>query len=401
MFKKKQKNGVDKSQGHLDHIKKRRRRRRISSLIILLLCLLLTFNFETLVSFARGIFNIGGVQFQMVHTFKYTSPEPPTTDLSLVKGQSVQSVGNRVLKAEGGKLQAYDVEGKLLWDKAFGGTRATFSAVGKRIFLVEQGSGDLFIMDESGNVKAKREGLGKIDRVIAKREDIVILYKKIDKKILVLDGKGQDVATITLPYAEIMDLDYAPDLNLIGVSVFFIEKDYFHTSVFLFGTDGKMRGARSFNNQILYRIYGYKDRFIGMSDQAVTAFNDKDKDLWTEPVDQIMNRIDHNQAGDQGFNLVIEDKVLEDTRAENAVAVISPEGKWRLNEKIGMVVDQLYLGDNRLALLGDSQITLMDFSGRVLGHKPVSTGLKQVLWIDDKNIGLAYADRFEWYRLSY
>lgn len=401
MFKKKQKNDDVKAQGHLDQLKKKRRRRRISSLIILIICLLLTFNIESLVSLARGAFNIGGVQLQQIHTFKYTTPEVPSTELSLTRGQSVQRAGNRVLKAEGGKLQAYDVEGKLLWDKAFGGTRATFAAVGKRIFLVEQGSGDLFIMDESGNVKAKREGLGKIDRVIAKREDVVILYKKIDKKILVLDGKGQDVATISLPYPEIMDLDYAPDLNLIGVSVFFIEKDYFHTSVFLFGTDGKMRGARSFNNQILYRIYGYKDRFIGMSDQAITAFNDKDKELWAEPIDQTINRMAQNAAGDQGFNLVIEDKVLEDTRAENAVAVISPEGKWKLNEKIGMVVDQLYLGDNRLALLGDSQMTLMDFSGRVLGHKAVETGLKEVLWIDDKNVGLAYADRFEWYRLSY
>lgn len=382
-------------ESRLEVIKKRRRRRRISSLILLVLCLLLTFNIEGIVSAVRGVFNIGGAQFHSVATMKYVKA------LKEEDAFAVQRVGNRVIKAEGGKLQAYDGEGKMLWEKAYGGSTALFAAVGNRIFLVERNSGDFFILDENGNVKVKREALGKIDRVIAKKEDKVILYKALEKKIQVLDGKGDDVTTIDLPYPEILDLDFAPDLDLIGVSVFFVEKDYFHSNVFMFGLDGKMVGARSFNSQILHRLSGYKDQFIGMTDQGLQAFSDKDEEIWHVTDDRVINRLDYNAAGYEAVNFVIEDKALDEMRDENMIAVFDPQGKKVFENKVPMIVEKIYLGDNRLALIGDNQVVLMDFEGRKLGKKTLEKGLKNILWINDKNIGLEYADRFEWYRLSY
>lgn len=382
-------------ESRLEVIKKRRRRRRLTSLIILVLCLLLTFNIEGLVSVVRGVFNLGGAQFHSVTVMKYIKP------LKENDAYAVQRVGNRVIKAEGGKLQAYDGEGKMLWEKAYGGSTALFAAVGNRIFLVERNSGDFFILDENGNVKVKREALGKIDRVIAKKEDQVVLYKALEKKVQILDGNGDDITTIDLPYPEILDLDFAPELGLIGVSVFFVEKDYFHSNVFLFGLDGKMVGARSFNNQILHRLSGFKGQFIGMTDQGFQAFSDKDDEIWHVTDDRLINRLDYNQAGFEAVNFVIEDKALDEVRDENMIAVFNPEGKKVFEEKVPMIVEKIYLGDSRLALIGDDQVVLMDFEGRKLGKKAIEEGLKNILWINDKNIGLEYADRFEWYRLSY
>lgn len=380
----------------LDAIKQRRRRRTITSLVILALCLLLTFNIESLVALVRGGLNLGGVQFHTVTTLNYTST------VKVNEGKAVQRAGDRMIKAEGGKLQAYQaIDGKLLWEKPYGGSKALVAAVGKRIFLVEKDSGDFYILDDSGNIKVKREALGKVDRIIAKSEDYAILYKSLEKKIQVINQKGEDEAVIELPYPEILDVDYAPELKLIGVSVFFVEKDNFHTNVFLFGTDGKMKGARNFNNQILSRLSGYQNQFVGVSDKAVMAFNDNNNDLWHQEVDRLMNRMDFNPQGYGAFNLVIEDKALEDTRDENSVAVLSPEGAWVFEAKVPVVVERLFLGDSRVAVLGDNQLLIMDFKGRTLGSKAVESGLKEVVWISDTQIGFEYEDRFEWYALSY
>lgn len=381
--------------GKLEEIKARKRRRTRTSLIILIFCLLLTFNIEHLVAAVRSGLNLGGVQFHSVTTLNYGA------GVKVSEGKVVQKAGDRIIKAEGGKLQAYQADGKLLWEKPYGGSKVLISAVGKRIYLVEKDSGDFYILDELGNIKVKREALGKVDRIIAKSEDYAILYKSQEKKIQVINAKGEDEAVIELPYPEILDVDYAPDLKLIAVSVFFVEKDNFHTNVFLFGVDGKMKGARNFNKQILSRVSGYKNQFVGMSDKALMAFNDEDNDLWHQDVDRLMNRLTFNDHGFGAFNLVIEDKALEDTREENTVAVLSPEGEWVFEAKMPMVVDRLFLGDNRLAILGDNQVMLMDFKGRKLGSKAVDSGLKEVLWISDKQIGFEYDDRFEWYSLSY
>ena len=382
-------------EGKLAEIKARRRRRRLTSFVILVICLLLTFNIENIVSVVRGTLNLGGAQFKTVTTLNYASA------VKVNEGKVVQMAGDLVLKAEGGKLQAYNLEGKLVWEKPYAGSKVLVKAVGKRIFLVERDTGDFYILDEGGNIKKKREALGKIDRIIAKSESYAILYKAAEKKIQVINEKGEDEALIDLPYPEILDVDYAPELKLIGVSVFFIEKDNFHTNVFLFGLDGKMKGARNFNNQILSRLSGYQNQFVGVSDRAVMAFNDEDNDLWHQDVDRLMNRMAFNANGFAAFNLVIEDKALEDTRDENSVTVLSPEGQWLFEAKAPVVVERLFIGSERLAILGDDKVIVMDFKGRTLGVKPTKGTLKELLWISDTQLGFEYEDRFEWYTLSY
>lgn len=386
---------TEQPSGKLDVIKARKRRRTITSFIILVACLLFTFNIESIFTSVRGTLNLGGAGFKPITTLTYKSA------VKINEGKVVQLAGNLVIKAEGGKLQAYQKDGKLAWEKPYGGSQAIVTAAGNRIFLVEKDSGDFYILDEKGNIKAKREALGKIDRVIAKNADYVIVYKKFEKKILILNDKGEDKAIIDLPYPEILDIDYAPDLKLIGVSVFFVENENFHTNVFLFGIDGKMKGARNFNNQILSRLSGYQNQFIGVTDQGLVAFNDENKDLWHQDVDRLMNRIYFNEAGYGAFNLVIEDKALEDIRDENSIAVISPTGEWIFESKLPLIADRIFLGSSRVAIVGENQVLIKDFKGRTLATKAFDSALKEVLWISDQQIGLEFEDRFEWYEMSY
>ncbi len=381
--------------GKLEEIKARRKRRTITSLVILIVCLLFTFNIETIFTSVRGVLNLGGAGFKSVTTLEYKSA------VKINDGKVVQLAGEQLLKAEGGKLQAYQKDGKLAWEKTYGGSKALVTAAGENIYLVEQDSGDFYILDSKGDIKAKREALGKIDRIIAKGDQFVILYKKLEKKILIIKSNGEDQATIDLPYPEILDMDYAPKLDLIAVSVFFIENDNFHTNVFLFGTDGKMKGARNFNNQILSRLNGYEDHFVGVAEKGLIAFNDENDDLWHKDIDRLINRVDFNQGGYGAFNLVIEDKALEDIREENTVTVISPKGEWIFESSLPMVADRIFIGQNRVAILGENQLVITDFKGRTLGSKTFDSTVKEVLWISDQQIGLEFEDRFEWYELSY
>lgn len=381
--------------GKLEEIKARRKRRTITSLVILIICLLFTFNIETIFTSVRGALNLGGAGFKSVTTLNYGS------SVKINDGKVVQLAGEQLLKAEGGKLQAYLKDGKLAWEKPYGGSKALVAWAGDKIYLVERDSGDFYILDNKGEIKAKREALGKIDRLIAKGDQYAILYKKLEKKILIIDSAGKDKATIDLPYADILDMDYAPKLDLIAVSVFFVENDNFHTNVFLFGTDGKMKGARNFNNQILSRLNGYENQFIGVTEQGLVAFDDKDNDIWHQAIDRLVNRVEFNAQGYGAFNLVIEDKALEDIREENSVAVISPKGEWIFESSLPIVADRIFLGQNRVAILGENQVVIKDFKGRTLGSKTFESTVKEVLWITDQQIGLEFEDRFEWYELSY
>lgn len=370
-------------------MKKRKKARRRVSVIILILCLLLVFNIETIVGAIRGTLYLGHMNIHPIASISYNS------GVKINEGNVVQLAGNRLIKAEGGKLQYMDREGLLLWEKPYAGSKVIVKAVDKVIYIVEKDSGDFYILDQQGGIKAKKEALGKIDRVIAEDSDYAILYKQLERKIAILGADGIEKAVVDLPYPDILDIAYVPASKLIAVSVFFVEKDTFHTNVLLFGIDGKMKGARNFDEQILFKITGVKDRLIGIGDTLAVAFNGEKESIWKVPFDRTVAQVAVNPAGYTAYNLVIENREISDTRDENVIMMVSPEGDIIFEKAINVVVDRIEVREDRIAILGDGKVQILDKKGRVLGIHTIEGNLKQMLWIDRDRLGLEYEDHFE------
>lgn len=370
-------------------IKKRQKRRRWISFIILILSFLFVFNIGSIIGGIRGVLHLGHVNIKPIANLSYSS------GVKINEGDVVQLAGDKLIKAEGGKLQYLDKEGILLWEKPYTGSKVIVKTAGKVIYIVEKDSGDFYVLDQQGGIQVKKEALGKVESVIAEDDEIAVLYKQLERKITVLGSDGSIKSEIDLPYPDILDIAYVPQSKLIAVSVFFVEKETFHSNVLLFGLDGKMKGARNFDNQILFRLAGVNDHIVGIGDSLSIAFNAEKDEIWKVPFDRTLTKLDISKDGYSAYNLIIENRDIADTREENVILLVSPEGKTLFEVKTNVVVESLKVRKDRVAIIGDGKVTLLDQNGRTLGMHNVSGNLKEVIWINQELLGLEYEDHFE------
>lgn len=379
----------------LAEMKKLRRRRRKVSFFVLLLSIVIVFGSGHLFSIIREASGLGPISIEKIKTI--SSSAEPTYE----KQSFFYPVVSGVIMTGNQKLAYMNVLGEILWEKEFFGNDILAYERNSNFYICDKATGDFYVLDKKGQILAKVEGLGKVDRIVVGSDGLTAIYLKNEKRIAVINPKGEVTASIPVPYDDLLDIRYSESMGLIGVSVLIVENDYFHTNVLLFGRDGKMRGARNFNHTVLFRLSDAGENLIGYSDDMMIAFNDQTDELWKKIIDRTVAELDFDDQGHTLLNLTLENKAIDDTRDDNVLSLYNGAGERLFERKMEVVIDKLVLGDERIAYLGDGKLHILNFSGKLLGAKAIDNSLISIEWLDQSHIGIEYADRYEIYLCGY
>lgn len=379
----------------LDQIKKRRRQRRRLSLAMLLLSFTIVFGAGYVLSLIREASGLGPISIEKINTIN-TTAEP-----TYKKQSFFYPVVSGIIMTGNERLTYLTVRGEVVWEKEFFGSDILAHERNDMFYICDKATGDYYVLDKKGQILSKLEGLGKVERFLVGSDGYTALYLKNDKKVALINPQGVMSATIPVPYEDILDLRYSEAMKLIAMSVLVVENDYFHTNVLMFGTDGKMRGARNFNNAVLYRLSDAGEGFIGYSDEMIIAFDDQNEELWKKIIDREVTRLAFDPFGNTLLNLTIQNKAIDDTRDNNVLSMYNIAGEKVFERKIEVVVDLMAMGPDRIAFLGDGKLHILNFSGKLLGVKVVDDSLLALEWLDETHLGVEYENRYEIYSCKY
>lgn len=382
-------------QDKLDLIKKRRRRRRKISFAMLLLSFTIVFGTSHVISMIREVSGLGPIAIEKINTIS-TSAEP-----TYKKQSFFYPVVSGIIKTGNERLTYMTVRGEVVWEKEFFGSDILAHERNESFYICDKATGDFYVLDKKGQILSKLEGLGKVDRFLVGSDGYTALYLKNDKKIALINPEGVMSATVPVPYEDLLDLSYSASMKLIALSVLVVEEDYFHTNVLMFGTDGRMRGARNFNSTVLFRLNEAGGGFIGYSDDMIVAFDDQNDELWKKIIDRSVTRLEFDPLGNSLLNLTIKNKAIDDTRDDNVLSMYDPAGERFFERKLDTVVDQMAIGPERIAYMGDGKLHILNFSGKLLGAKTLDDSLLALEWLDKFHLGVEYENRYEIYTCSY
>lgn len=386
---------TDQIQERLNELKKMRRRRRKVSFAMLLLSFAIVFGSVQVLSMIREATGLGPISIEKIHTLQ-------TTAAPTYKKQSFfYPVVSGIIKTGNERLTYLNVRGELVWEKEFFGSDILAHERNERFYICDKATGDYYVLDKKGNVLSKQEGLGKVERFLVGSDGFTALYLKNDKRIALINPQGELSASIPVPYDDLLDLRYSESMRMIAMSVLIVEKDYFHTNVLMFGTDGKMRGARNFNNTILYRLSDAGSGFVGYSDDMIIAFDDQNDEIWKKIIDRTISKLEFDRMGNTLLNLTIKNKAIDDARDDNVLSLYNLSGDKVFERKLDTVVDLMAIGTDRVAFLGDGKLHILNFSGKLLGAKVVDDQVRALEWLDQTHIGVEYENRYEIYLCSY
>jgi hypothetical protein len=382
-------------QDRLDQMKKKRRQRRKVSFFVLVLSFIIVFGFGQMVSLIREASGLGPISIERIKTV--SAAAAPT-----YKKQSFfYPVVSGVIMTGNERLTYMTAAGEVVWEKEFFGSDILAHERNEKFYICDKATGDFYVLDKKGQILSKIEGLGRVDRFVVGSDGYTALYLKNDKKIALINPQGIVSASIPVPYEDLLDVRYSESMGLIALSVLVVENDYFHTNVLLFGTDGKMRGARNFNHTVVFRLSDAGQDFIGYSDELMIAFNDQNEEIWKKIVDRTISKLEFDQQGNTLLNLTIKNRAIDDTREDNVLSLYNSAGDRLFERKMDVVIDVLSLGPERIAFVGDGKLHVLNFSGKLLGARTIDDSLTALEWLDQNHLGVEYENRYEIYTCSY
>lgn len=301
-----------------------------------------------------------------------------------------------IVKWGNGILQCYDSSGQALWKKPLNGKHVKIQSNKLGLAVAEPQSGDVFLLNHKGELKAKRFGLGFLKRMVYTDENRLSCYFPDKKKILILDDQLKTIADIPVPDGELVDINVSQKSDLIALSLFRLEEDAYHSQIFTYHKDGQPIGAINMKGQLLLDICVIENTIIGITDTSVFAYNDQNEQLWEKKIDRAIKKADISEK--TGFiilNLIRSQEDIADNRPINILLKLDRTGKEIKSIPISYDIDQMKLVGNRTIFSAGEKLYILSEKGKLESILKLKTPMETFSIVGKTNLGIEFADRLE------
>src|SRR5699024_5579751 len=113
-----------------------------------------------------------GSLFKIKKTFETVETIPMNFE-----NEEANVYGNIIIKKDGGKLLAYDLNGSKKWEKNINVDEGLVFLGNKFIYLCSKGTGQIELLNNNGEIAQTIESNPQIANITEKNEDLVLLFK--------------------------------------------------------------------------------------------------------------------------------------------------------------------------------------------------------------------------------
>lgn len=364
----------------------------LKSLIVFAVCFVIVLKFDLVVA---------QVSKWVKEDFKVVSQLIYNQNIDFENRAEVQSTGSRYVVLDQAKLKLFDHEGVPLWEKAVS-TQNVLMASGKTsIALVEKKSGDVFIVDLKGHIKASHFGFGSIKALKYFDEKYVGLLKT-DGTLTILDEKLEVLSSTVLPKGEIIDFSINIKRQDIVAVVLDLSRKDFNTKLVIATFNGEIISGSNLFSEIAYQLWLSDEQISVITDSQMMAY-DYDCNLkYSVPFDRTVRKVFYDtKKGLFYYNVINQDGAIDNPKAQNAIIVINDQGET-LFEFDAMIdaIDGIKMMGKRLMVFNQEKIVFFNNEGKPVDTYEGKDEILDVVILDDTHFGVAYINQMDLYILK-
>jgi len=356
------------------------------SMIVLGLTAFVVFRFETLAGSAWNLAGSGSgpsVSIAADHKIGYED----ATSFHLEDGY--------VLKCGDQALRLYNTSAQPVWEKALHGQNVEVDGNEKTIAVADPTAGDIFLLDKTGQIKAKKFGLGAISNIMHPSENYLVC-RMIDKNELrIFDGNLESIARIPMPDGEVLDIDVSSSESLIAISMFRLENETYHSQILTYQMDGQPIGAINLKGKIILDIAAIDDKMIGVTDEQAFSYNIKNELLWEVDLDRVIKKATVSEDGMILLNLVKSGEDLTDPRPDNVIKYIDADGQSISEVAIEYDIEEMKRANGQTAFSTVDRLYILSEAGKMESILDTGGNLRHFNFIGRKFLGVEFGDRLD------
>lgn len=365
---------------------------RRNSLVIFVICLIIVLKFDLVVAqFSKWV----------KEDFKVISQVIYNQNVDFENRAEILKLGSHYVVLDQSKLKVYNDEGVPIWEKEIS-TQNVLMADGKSsIALVEKKSGDVFIVDMKGNIKASHFGFGSVKGLKYFNEKYIGLLKT-DGTLTILDEKLEILSNTILPKGEIIDFSINIEKQDIVAVVLDLSRKDFNTKLVIATFNGEIISGSNLFSEIAYQLWLSEDQINVITDSQMMAYDYECNLLFSVPFDRTVRKVLYEPGRGQFYlNVINEEGQIENPKAQNAIMVIDDTGKTLIEFDASIDnIEGLKIMDNRLMAFNSEKIIFFNEEGKVVDTYIGKDEILDVIILDETHFAVAYINHMDLYILK-
>lgn len=363
-----------------------KRNSKILSAMILFLSLIFVMQFEGL---ATRVINDGyrlssQTQFNLNNRFEYRA--------------QIVTMETAYVIVDPTELIYISASGDPLWKKDIASQNVGASMGSKWMVLCENKAGDLFVLNQNGDIIAEHLGLGPIEEIkVLENTYIGILMKS--GELILMSSKLELISATTLPKGSIIDYGLNNTHTDIVVTLLDLSRKSFNTKLVFLNLNGDIKSGSHIYESIAYHTALMSDKIVMVVDEGLLFYNYMGEIEKQITIDRtIQNFLFHDDEQAIYMHLIhgLSDLENPNPRSEMVVYTYGGEVVRTFEPPIDEILGMNAFGSN-LLIYGKNEIAVLSSEGKVLFYERISDEIRAVHNIKDESYAIETINRLDVY----
>lgn len=305
-----------------------------------------------------------------------------------------------VIEVANQKIVARDTQGNKKWEKPFYGQNPYIKAIGRKIFLTDLDIGDAYILNQSGEIVAKKLGIGTIEEIKINNGTIAI-WVSDDQKIKLFDESLKQNAEVLIDLSEITNWEIDVVRKMMMVSRLDTDENGLISHVQFYDFSGKLIQALSIPKEVVYHLAVHENELIILTDIGLSAYKIDDgkkvrQEIFSRPVGRFISnskRMIINTSGGESDS--------SNATFVNSLIAINLEGNKEFEVGSLDLIPSRIIDTNKFVLVtGFKKLYVFNNKGTLTSLVNLQNEIVNMHAIDESTLLLIYQDHYEILRMT-
>lgn len=249
------------------------------SIIFLIIIILIVFNYQSIYSKLKPNISFGEIKLEEIFSQKKDSFNYTKTFFVLK---------NKMISIQNSKLIYRDLNLKKVWAKEVSGKDLRVFSKDKYIYVLDASLGDIYKLDNKGNIEAKIYSLGGLKELIY-YSDSKFIFLNNDNNLIYLDNE------LTIKIQKKLDFDNILDINYNNKYIYFLSlednNDYYYTKILKMNLDFEILSNKNIRDNIFYNNIIENGQLYLNNNHKLLKIDKKDNIIWEKEFKNSIRKI--------------------------------------------------------------------------------------------------------------
>jgi hypothetical protein len=311
---------------------------------------------------------------------------------------TLTSMDDAFVVIEKDAVYLYDSSGIRLWSKQLSSQNTLVASGRQKMVLAEKKAGDIFVLDEKGNIMASVLGIGSMQS-LKFFDDTYVGAIMTDGTLNIYDEKMNLMGVTKLPNGEMIDFGVNVKRQDIVMGILDLSRTDFNSKLVIAGFNGNIISGSNLIQDVIFDLDLTDDAMWITTDHQLRIYNYDSELLHEISLDRLINGIYFDKAAARMYlQLTNEESELSNPKSKQTLVCYDSGGNVIYDIPLTLTqINGIKGFGNKICIYNDNNVYFYDAEGNLLESYSTVEAIRDVLLTSANTFGIVYDNSMDIY----